>query len=63
MLGAQMLRATNLLIPVIWSKEKTMEPTEHFEHDPDDPIPREDGYWYFMNRWAENVLRWFRLFY
>lgn len=40
-----------------------MEPTEHFEHDPDDPPPPmnpEAWYWFYANRSAENFLRWLR---
>jgi hypothetical protein len=31
------------------------------EHDPDDPPPGED-YWSFLNRWAEECMRYARLF-
>jgi hypothetical protein len=32
------------------------------EHDQDDPVPAYDYFWGFMNRWAEESLRYFRLF-
>jgi hypothetical protein len=32
------------------------------EHDQDDPVPPVDYFWAFMNRWAEESLRYFRLF-
>jgi hypothetical protein len=31
------------------------------EHDPDDPPPGED-HWGFLNRWAEELLRYARFF-
>ncbi len=32
------------------------------EHDPDDPPVVEEFYWDFLNRWAEECLRWLRAF-
>jgi hypothetical protein len=32
------------------------------DHDPDDPPPAETDYWDFLNRWAEETLRYLRLF-
>jgi hypothetical protein len=32
------------------------------EHDPDDPPPPDHDYWGFLNRWAEETLRFLRLF-
>lgn len=40
-----------------------MEPTEHFEYDPDDPPPKEtaaETYWYYMNRWSEVFMAYCR---
>jgi hypothetical protein len=31
------------------------------EHDPDDPPPGPD-HWGFLNRWAEEAMRWARTF-
>jgi hypothetical protein len=32
------------------------------DHDPDDPPPAESDYWYYWNRWAEELMRLARLF-
>jgi hypothetical protein len=32
------------------------------KHDQDDPMPPEDYFWGLMNRWAEESLRYLRLF-
>lgn len=32
------------------------------EHDHDDPPPVEDDYWSFWTRWAEECMRYARLF-
>jgi hypothetical protein len=32
------------------------------KHDPDDPPPAGSDYWDFLNRWAEECMRYARLF-
>jgi hypothetical protein len=32
------------------------------EYDPDDPPPAGSDYWGFLNRWAEECMRYARLF-
>jgi hypothetical protein len=32
------------------------------EHDPDDPPNQDPDNWWFLNRWAEETLRWLRIF-